>query len=424
VGRSFPTMGVMKTFIAALGVLFTGCGLQSATVDPGAEPEESTLEVRAVPVGTRARLRGRASLRAEPSREATALKHLAPGDLVIIAGRGTITRSGYFRVDAAGDLGWVFGGVLEFLFDDAGRADAGRDDAGPVGEVDAGVQLGADAGLELDGGSTVRRVRLVAANLTSGAAQTYEASGTRLLQALQPDVVAIQEFNVGDSAPDTLRAWVTSTFGAGYSYVRGFRQVSGCPGCSATGIPNGVISRFPIVDWGDWDDVTTLDRDFTWARLDVPGPRDLVVVSVHFRTANPELRNTQATALVALLRASFDTSVDVVIAGDFNTQRRDEPCFATLAPLVSVAGATGVPIDATGNGHTNARRVLPYDHVGLPPALVDRELPVSVGRHRFPNGFVFDSRVVAPLSDLPPAQFGDSSAFGMQHMAVVRDVAY
>ncbi len=43
---------------------------------------------------------------------------------------------------------------------------------------------------------------------------------------------------------------------------------------------------------------------------------------------------------------------------------------------------------------------------------------------QFSNGFVFDSRVVAPLSDLPPAQFGDSSAFGMQHMAVVRDVAY
>ncbi|MCA2980104.1 MAG: endonuclease/exonuclease/phosphatase family protein [Myxococcaceae bacterium] len=355
---------------------------------------------------------------------ADVVRHFEPGDIVTVAGRGTITRSGYFRVEVGGDQGWVFGGMLEFLFDDAGAVDAGRSDAGEAVGVDAGTQRLADAGLALDAGLTMQRVRIVAANLTSGTAQRYEESGTRLLRALRPDVVAIQEFNVGDSSPDALRAWVTSTFGAEYSYVRGFRQTTGCAGCSATGIPNGVISRFPVVDWGDWDDVTTLDRDFTWARLDVPGPRDLVVVSVHLRTTNQTLRNAQATALMELLRAAFDVSVDVVIAGDFNTQRRDEPCFATLAPVVSVSGATGFPVDAMGNGNTNARRALPYDHVGLPPALVARELPVSVGRTTFPNGFVLDSRTVAPLSDLPPAQFGDSSTFGMQHMAVVRDVAY
>jgi len=39
--------------------------------------------------------------------------------------------------------------------------------------------------------------------------------------------------------------------------------------------------------------------------------------------------------------------------------------------------------------------------------------------HSFSNGLVFDSRVYAPLSDVAPVQFGDSS--NAQHMAVLKD---
>ena len=44
-----------------------------------------------------------------------------------------------------------------------------------------------------------------------------------------------------------------------------------------------------------------------------------------------------------------------------------------------------------------------------------------IGAANYPNGLVFDSRVFTPLSDVSPAQTGDSGVTGMQHMAVLKD---
>ncbi len=63
-------------------------------------------------------------------------------------------------------------------------------------------------------------IRTVAANITSGNDQAYEAEGTRILRGLQPDVVMIQEFNVYSSSPTDLRNCVNSTFGSEFSYFR------------------------------------------------------------------------------------------------------------------------------------------------------------------------------------------------------------
>jgi len=44
------------------------------------------------------------------------------------------------------------------------------------------------------------RLRLVAANTTSGTQQSYDPGhGIRIFQGLKPDVVMIQEFNYGDN---------------------------------------------------------------------------------------------------------------------------------------------------------------------------------------------------------------------------------
>jgi endonuclease/exonuclease/phosphatase family metal-dependent hydrolase len=153
------------------------------------------------------------------------------------------------------------------------------------------------------------RLRLVAANLSSGNNQSYEAPGSRIMQGLHPDVVMLQEFNVGDNSEDAIRGWVDDTFGSSFSYTRG----------PAAQIPNGVISRYPILASGDWTDPEVSNRDFVWARIDVPGTKDLWVVSVHLLTSSSSKRASEASALLSRLQANVPVSDLLAIGGDFNT---------------------------------------------------------------------------------------------------------
>lgn len=109
----------------------------------------------------------------------------------------------------------------------------------------------------------------------------------------------------------------------------------------------------------------------------------------------------------------------LIIAGDFNTTRREEPCLGSFA----VAATPGAPSDDM-NSNTNSTRAKPYDHVLASPSLQARERPVVQGSRRFESGLVFDSRTFAPLTDVAPVHFEDSAALNMQHMAVVRVFAF
>lgn len=254
-------------------------------------------------------------------------------------------------------------------------------------------------------------MRIIAANLTSGNFQTWDGEGLRILQALSGDVIAIQEFNVGNNGPLALRAFADALGPDGGVF---FHRGSGR-------IPNGVISRYPIVDAGEWDDLRAPDREFTWAVVDVPGPRELFVVSVHLLSSSAGNRNAQAIDLVSLLQVNVPSDLSIVVAGDLNTDGRFESCMSTLSSVVTVGAPW--PADGpapTGNGNTNAPRNRPYDWVLVDAVLRAREVPVELGAAQsFPRGLVFDTRVFVPLP--PPAQFGDSAAVNMQHMAVVRD---
>ena len=53
--------------------------------------------------------------------------------------------------------------------------------------------------------------------------------------------------------------------------------------------------------------------------------------------------------------------------------------------------------------------------------LEEKAAPVEIGASVFDHGFVADTRVYSPISDLAPALATDSGASNMQHMAVVRD---
>ncbi len=260
-------------------------------------------------------------------------------------------------------------------------------------------------------------IRTVAANITSGNNQAYEAPGTRILQGLQPDVVMIQEFDVNSGSTADLRGWVDSTFGPEFNY---FRE-------NYSGIPNGVISRWPIVASGSWDDGDDgiSDRGFAWAQIDIPGPRNLWVISFHLKassgSSNSSRRNAQAQALVELIQANVPADDYLMIGGDANTYNYSEACLKTLGSVVDVSAPR--PADQSGDPDTNADRSSPYDWVMAEAELDALEVPVTIGTLSFPSGLVFDSRVFSDLSLVSPVRYGDSEVSGMQHMAVVRAFA-
>ncbi|WP_338869071.1 lamin tail domain-containing protein [Myxococcus stipitatus] len=254
------------------------------------------------------------------------------------------------------------------------------------------------------------RLRLMAANITSGNSQDYSLGhGTRIFQGTDPDVVMIQEFNYGSNSSADIRTFVDTAFGPQFYYYRE----------SGAQIPNGIISRYPIIASGEWTDTQVSNRDFAWARIDIPGPKDLWVVSVHLLTANASVRNTESTNLVAYIQSNVPAGDYLAIGGDLNTDTRTEASFSTLSQVVTTTAP--YPADQNGNVNTNAGRSKPYDHVLVDSDLRQYQTGVVIGGNTFSGGLVVDTRVYSPLSDLSPALAGDSGSTNMQHMAIIKD---
>ena len=253
-------------------------------------------------------------------------------------------------------------------------------------------------------------VRLMAANTSSGNLQSYDPGhGIRIFQGTDPDIVMIQEFNYGDNSATAIRNFVNTAFGTSFSYYReGGAQ-----------IPNGVISRWPIIAAGEWDDTQVSNRDFAWARIDVPGPKDLWAVSVHLLTTSSSVRNTEASNLVNFIRANVPVGDYLVIGGDFNTSSRSEATFSTFSQVVTTAAP--YPADRNGNTNTNASRGSPYDHVLVDSDLRQYQVATVIGGSTFSAGLVADTRVYSPISEISPALSADSGATNMQHMAIIKD---
>ena len=252
-------------------------------------------------------------------------------------------------------------------------------------------------------------LRVVAGNLTSGDHQAYLDPGIRIFRGLRADIALVQEFNFGGSSPAELQSFVDQAFGPGFTMARG-----------ATGqqIPNGIVSRFPILASGEWQDSESPNREYVWAQIDIPGPIDLYAISVHLLSSNQGRRNTEAGELVQNI-SSLPADAYVVLGGDFNTDSRSEPCIQTLSSVLVTGGP--FPVDQANRSETNATRQKPYDWVLASDTLDALEIPVMIGANQFDHGFVGDTRVYVPLADLSPALKDDSGAPSMQHMAVVRD---
>ena len=264
-------------------------------------------------------------------------------------------------------------------------------------------------------------VRVMAANLTSGNNQRYETPGLDILKGLKPDIVAIQEFNYasasqGVNTPAAFREMVDATFGANFVYFREAADYA---------IPNGIVSRYPMLASGSWADSSLSDRGFAWARIDVPGTNDLFVVSVHLKASsgsgNVAQRAAEAAALKGLIAANFPSSAWVIVAGDMNISSESEGVVATLGTFLS---DRPIPADAKGDPDTNAGRSARYDRVWTSFSMTNTFVPVAMPSFVYTNGLVFDSRVYTSLADVPPVVLGDSGASQMQHMAVVKDFRF
>jgi Endonuclease/Exonuclease/phosphatase family len=264
-------------------------------------------------------------------------------------------------------------------------------------------------------------VRALAANLTSGNKQAYsvdngnhsnpEGAGARIIKALKPDIVMIQEFNT--SGP--VRQWLNKTLGENYHFTAEKSVSHGS-------IPNGIISRFPIMRSGVWDDPVLSNREFVWAQIRLPQEKELWVVSLHLHTKTELSRATQAEALAEWIQKSVPKDALLLIGGDFNTRSAEELCFKKLSTIITLPA--NPPADHFGMIGTNAKRNNPYDWVLASASLDALKIPVKVGNQEFPHGLVFDSRIFEPLSAVAPVQVTDSAAPNMQHMAVVRDFLF
>ncbi|ATB43511.1 hypothetical protein CYFUS_008991 [Cystobacter fuscus] len=278
------------------------------------------------------------------------------------------------------------------------------------GDLESDARGGSDASSQGAPLAGTTRVRLMAANISSGNYQSYDPGhGTRIFQGTKPDVVMIQEFNYGDNSATAIRSFVNTAFGSSFYYYRE----------AGAQIPNGVISRYPIIASGEWDDTQVSNRDFAWARIDIPGPTDLWVVSVHLLTSSSSVRNTEATNLVNFIKANVPAGSFIAIGGDFNSDTRSEALFSTFSSVVSTASP--YPADKNGNVNTNASRAKPYDHVLVSSNLRTYQTSTVIGSSSFSGGLVVDTRVYSPLSDISPAQSADSGATNMQHMAIIKD---
>jgi len=253
-------------------------------------------------------------------------------------------------------------------------------------------------------------VKIMSANTTSGNYQAYEAPGIRIFQALQPDIVLINEFSYESGS---LRDLVDTALGEEYYYY--------CePDEDPEIIPNGVISRWSILTAGVWDDPKLDNRGFAWASIDIPGDRDLHAVTAHFKHDEDSTQGNEAEALKAYIEAAFPSTDYIVVGGDMNIKPAFDRALSVFRTFLEPENH--LPVDRNNNRFTSQNRADPYDWV-MPNGQLDQyhaTLYVGTGFQAFTEGIVFDSRVFTPLSEVPPVLPGDSSATNMQHMAVIK----
>ena len=269
-------------------------------------------------------------------------------------------------------------------------------------------------GLHTESNNKKEKVRIVTANITTGDDQSYDnGEGIRIFKAIKPDIVLIQEFNY---QKNSIKSFVASTFGNEYVYHRGTGE-----------IPNGIISKYPIKESGSWKSNKVKNRQWDWAVIDIPGKRDLLVVSVHLYTQDNEAEMTPLRKQIEQKIKTDNKDYYVMLGGDFNQSSWD-PIREHFSPMFVVGTKYGDwPQDQDGFVRTNVTRHKQIDYLLCNPDLCAKEVPTVIGKHSYAHGHVLDSRVYekhGEMNDISPVKPRDSEAYMMQHMAVIRDFEF
>jgi len=293
------------------------------------------------------------------------------------------------------------------------------------------------------------KVRVMAANLTTGMYQDYQISGASIIKAMKADIILIQEFNYdcdlnldgqcdddedgfGDNSTsdfeiDNLLTWIYGE-NHGFHYYRGEEIVIEPQDIP---IPNGIITRWPIITSGEWEDSLVINRNFNYAQIDIPGDKDLWAVSLHLKAGSSDdgVRNLETKELMEKIAEIIPEGDYIVIGGDLNTRNREERAVENLSTIFDTAGPH--PVGEIGKEGTNASRKNPYDWViashSLSPLQISTDFcydETLTDCKEYPNGLVFDSRKYSDY-DLEVYFDGvlstDSGADNMQHMGVIKD---
>ena len=274
-----------------------------------------------------------------------------------------------------------------------------------------------EADASIYNGDTSLRFRAMAANITSGNYSAYSpGEGVRMFKALKPDIVMIQEFNWynKDDSDAAAMNLIQQAFDSSFYVHRGHGS-----------IPNGIISRYPIIDSGYWESNKIHDRDWDWALIDLPGKKELLVLSVHLSTSD---NKQEAPSLMTKLNQKITNDKNknlnyyLMIGGDFNSNFKGNGSLKNYFQV-----NVELPVDQDDDSTTNAKRKSTLDHLFVDKEFNQFEVPVQIGKHSYPNGHVFDSRVYnkhGELGDVSPVKATDSKATNMQHMPVIRDFEF
>ena len=270
------------------------------------------------------------------------------------------------------------------------------------------------------------KLRLMAANTTTGRYGFYQSDGIRIFQAIDPDVIMVQEF-LYDGSIDTL---VEKIYGAGCLsqkkcfYYRGDRSK-----------PNGIISKYKIIDHGFWRDSGYSDRNLDWAIIDIPGNIELYAISVHLSTKGSEqvAPARMIATKIAAHKAANPGKYYYVVGGDFN----GSTAVGGFTSSNAFDGSDPYPESEkcrTGKGsykctNTNHGRTKHYDWIlessNLSKFRVTTKLCKQNDKNdclEYPKSLVFDTREYINKSDyILPAKLNDSSDEYMQHMSIIKD---
>ncbi len=270
------------------------------------------------------------------------------------------------------------------------------------------------------------KIRFTSANLTSGNNQAYEEEGIRILKALKSDIIMIQEFNFGSNTKNDIKNFVKNTFGTEYQYFRGTPTGNG-------DIPNGIISKYPIIKTGEITDPRVTDRKIDYVEIKVNDKINLMVFSVHLKGQEDDSQITAAQLITQKIseHKKTHTGYYYIVGGDFNGEASvGNEGFGKFNNKEIMQINFPYPKSEYGNdGNTNRTRTAKLDFILADTNLYQYQISTdycisNLNCKKYENGLVFDSRNYS-RNDLDTyfteVQPNDCDAKNMQHLAVVKD---